>query len=125
VGSAEEPVPELNASRVDSAEEVLLHLVEIFLPLYDSQGAVFSRGTFDRVQADMTRRFGGVTAFLRAPAEGFWKDAQGAIERDDVVIIEVMTEHLDREWWASYRRAIEQELGQAEIVIRASVIDRL
>ncbi len=69
-----------------------------------------------------TQRFGGVTAFTRAPAEGVFKDS-GKEVHDDVVLIEVMAEALDREVWARYRKHLEQTFGQDEIPIRATPLD--
>ncbi len=76
------------------------------------------------VRKTLTEKFGGVTAFTRAPAEGLNKD-QGRIVHDDIVVIEAMTEELDRNWWSAYRKTLEKEFAQDEIVIRASTIERL
>lgn len=102
-----------------------MHLVEIFLPVYDNDGRPFPRADFDRVRAELAERFGGVTAFARAPAEGLWKDEEGATARDDVVIFEVMTDTLDRPWWASYREQLRQRFRQEELVVRATHAERL
>ncbi|HEU0013133.1 MAG TPA: hypothetical protein VFQ45_05590 [Longimicrobium sp.] len=102
-----------------------MHLVEIFLPLRDNQGRAFARAELDRVRAELTEQFGGVTAHLRAPASGAWTDEEGSVERDDVVIVEVMVDALDRGWWARYRRNLEQRFRQDEMVVRAIACERL
>jgi hypothetical protein len=102
-----------------------MHLVQILLPLRDNEGAAFPRAWLDAVRHDLTERFGGVTAHLRAPAAGAWKDDEGDVERDDVVIVEVMDDALDRAWWADYRARLEERFQQDEIVIRASALERL
>src|SRR5690606_21453973 len=51
-----------------------MHLVQLFLPLYDAGGRRFPRALFDAVRAELTEHFGGVTAFSRAPATGLWED---------------------------------------------------
>jgi hypothetical protein len=102
-----------------------MHLIQLLLPLYDNSNVRFSRETFDHVRQELTDRFGGVTTFLRSPGEGFWRMAENAINRDDVVIFEVMTDELDRPWWVQYRRELEQRFRQIELVIRASLIERL
>ncbi|WP_375021575.1 hypothetical protein [Agrobacterium sp. CR_3] len=61
---------------------------------------------------------------MNAPAEGLWTDGR-QVERDSIVVIEVMTDELERAWWADFRRALERQLSQAEIVIRVSQVDRL
>jgi hypothetical protein len=102
-----------------------MYLVQLLLPLYDNANVRFPRETFDHVRQELTDRFGGVTAFLRSPGEGFWRIAENAINRDDVVIFEVMAEQLDRPWWARYREDLERRFRQIELVIRASSIERL
>lgn len=102
-----------------------MHLVQLLLPLRDNDGNPFPRASLDAVRHELTERFGGVTAHLRAPAAGAWKDEDGGVARDDVVIVEVMAEDLDRGWWADYRCRLEDRFRQDEIVIRATPIERL
>jgi hypothetical protein len=102
-----------------------MHLVQLLLPLRDNEGRPFPRAMLDEVRHDLTERFGGVTAHLRAPAAGAWKDDDGDVARDDVVIVEVMAEEVDRVWWADYRRTLESRFRQDEIVIRATPMERL
>jgi hypothetical protein len=74
-----------------------VYLVEILLPLYDNDGRRFDAREFDRVQRELTERFGGVTAFRRSPAEGVWKEG-GEESRDRIVVFEVMADSLGRDW---------------------------
>jgi hypothetical protein len=101
-----------------------VHLVEILLPLNDNDGHPFAPEKFESVRETLTRAFGGLTSFTRAPAEGLNKN-KGKTERDDIIVLEIMTEHLDRKWWEAYRKTLEKEFSQDEIVIRASTIERL
>ena len=101
-----------------------MHLIQLLLPLYDNDGAALPRALFDKVREDLSGRFGGLTAFTRAPAEGHWRDA-GETRRDDIVIFEVMAPRLDRAWWGAYRRELERSFRQEEIVIRAQDIEML
>jgi len=102
-----------------------MHLVQLLLPIADNDGRPFPRSAYDRVRFELAERYGGVTAYLRAPAEGLWRESPGHVSRDDVVIYEVMTDRLERSWWSMYRHALEERFRQAELVIRASVIERL
>jgi hypothetical protein len=102
-----------------------MHVIEIFLPLYDRAGAAIERSRFETVRRELVETFGGATAFLRAPAQGFWQDERGRVERDDVVVFEAMTEDLDRAWWTSYRETLEARFAQEEVVVRAYAIERL
>ena len=104
-----------------------MHLVQILLPLYDDEGRPFGRAPFDGVRRELTERFGGATLYLRAPAEGVWRDPDGGVDRDDVVILEVMDAELDagRAWWAEYRAELERRFRQDEVVVRAVPMQRL
>jgi hypothetical protein len=97
------------------------HLVQILLPLYDNDGAAQPAAHFAAVRRELTERFGGFTAFTRAPAEGAWKEG-GEVARDDIVVVEVMAEALDETWWRDYRRGLEARFRQEAIVIRAQAI---
>ena len=103
-----------------------MHLIQLLLPVNDNDGRPYGEHTFRLINTILTRRFGGVTAFSRAPAKGAWMPEEGTrIEHDDVIIVEVMSETLDRDWWARFRRQLETDLHQKEIVIRAEEMIRL
>jgi hypothetical protein len=101
-----------------------MQLVQLLLPLEDSDGHPFPAAQFDQIAHELTERFGGVTAYARSPAEGRWK-AGADTTHDDIVVIEVMVEQLDRQWWAALRQRLEAEFRQDEIVIRAQPMERL
>jgi hypothetical protein len=102
-----------------------MHLVQLLLPLYDDEGQAFSKSMFDRVRDELTERYGGVTAHRRSPAEGLWKEEGGGVERDDVVIYEVMAETLDRDQWKLYGEELAARFRQEEMMIRAIAVERL
>jgi hypothetical protein len=90
-----------------------MHLVQLLLPLYDNTGRRVPHERFALVRDELTERFGGVTAYLRSPAEGTWKES------------DVMVDRLDRAWWARYRIQLEGRFGQRELMVRATPADRL
>ena len=102
-----------------------MFLVQLFLPLYDNEGVAFPRTLFDGVRAELAGQFGGVTAFVRSPAVGLWEDDGGDVQRDEVVLLEVMAEHVDHGWWSAYRVQLEQRFRQDEVLVRASAVERL
>ena len=102
-----------------------MHVVEIFLPLKRNDGSDQPRECFGDVRQRLIDQFGGLTAFTRAPAEGLWESAPGDVDRDSIVIFEVMDDRLDRAWWAAYREELERLFKQDEIVIRASAVERI
>lgn len=102
-----------------------MHLIQLFLPLHDNDGKAFPKAMFDAVRAELAERFGGVTAFVRAPAVGLWEDDDGSVQRDEVVLFEVMAAHVDHGWWAGYRQDLERRFRQEEVLVRASAVERL
>lgn len=100
-------------------------LVQLFLPLRDNEGVPYPRQLFDELRAELTDLHGGVTAYLHAPAAGAWEDDVGAVQRDQVVLVEVMADRLDPAWWTRYRGELEQRFGQEEILVRAFPVERL
>ena len=96
-----------------------MYLVQILLPLFDNDGHPFEAGEYVRLRSELADRFGGVTAYTRAPARGVWKDEAGETNRDDIVIFEVMTEELDREWWTAFRKQLEVRFRQDTLIVRA------
>ena len=100
-------------------------LIQLILPVYDNDGCPFARDEPARVRRELTERFGGVTAFTRSPAVGIWEDADGRTHRDDVVIVEVMAETLDRAWWKAYGEDLAKRFRQEELVARAMEFEAL
>jgi hypothetical protein len=101
-----------------------VHLIEIFLPVSDNAGRRFTDAEFARVREQLADKFGGVTFFTRAPAQGV-SDEGGRQVRDDIIVVEVMADDLDTEWWGVYRRTLEQQFRQDEVLIRASQVVKL
>ena len=101
-----------------------VHIVAILLPLYDNDGRHFGSELYARVRQDLVGRFGGLTAFTRAPAEGVWEDG-GQRSRDEIVIFEVMSDGIDRNWWQRYRGELEARFRQEAIVVRTHEIEIL
>jgi hypothetical protein len=102
-----------------------MHLVQILLPAFANDGGRIADAQFVAVRRELTARFGGVTAYLRSPASGLWVRDDGAIDRDDVVMVEVMVDPLDRHWWREYRQQLERSFRQQAIVVRAFAIEIL
>jgi hypothetical protein len=102
-----------------------VHLIEILLPLADNEGRPFPAELHAAVRDELVEHFGGVTAFTRSPAEGLWKEGGGEPDRDEIVILEVMADWLDRGWWRGYRAGLESRFRQDVIVVRAREVELL
>ncbi len=98
-----------------------MYLIQILLPTTNF-------GVSEPVLASLNRtlvvKFGGVTAYTQSPAKGKWLTG-GKEERDDIVILEVMTDEIDATWWKTLRKQLEHDLNQKEIVIRSQPMDKL
>jgi hypothetical protein len=103
------------------AEETL---VEIFIPLKRGDGTPVERVWFEALLQELSERFGGATSFARAPGEGLWNEG-GEEDRDDIAVIEVMTDELDGAYWSDLKKRLEHELQQEELLARASAMRRL
>jgi hypothetical protein len=99
-------------------------LVQILLPVYHNNGQRFPSDLYNEVRAKLTDMFGGLTAYTRAPAEGVWESGT-TLKRDDIVVVEVMVDSLDRTWWGAYRRDLKRLFRQDQIVLRAQTYEPL
>ena len=95
------------------------NLIQILLPT--NRG---DEGVFERLAEELTAKFGGVTSFIRAPAEGRWHTG-ARTEQDDIAVIEVMTDDVDHAYWADLRARLEKALAQEQIVIRRQPLELL
>jgi hypothetical protein len=93
-----------------------MKLVQIFLPLRDNRGKRFGRALFGQVRRELVGRYGGLTAYSRAPARGLWRSPRGT-QSDDIVIFEVMAPRLNVGWWRTYRRRLEQRFRQEKLLV--------
>ena len=103
----------------------MMYLVQILLPLTDNDGERLPSSLFAETRALLVERFGGLTAYSRAPAQGLWQPDEGNTTRDELVIYEVMINDLDRSWWKQYRERLELQFRQESIVVRATQIEQL
>ena len=102
-----------------------MHLVQVLLPLYDNNGQVFEPALYIAVKTTFAQKFGGVTAYVRSPAEGAWHGPSGSATHDEIVIFEVMVERLDRRWWRKTRRELTRTFRQEQLIVRAHAIETL
>jgi hypothetical protein len=94
-------------------------LVQILLPHPSGEHGESREEDFARTRAELVERYDGVTAYLRSPGQGAWMGTDGRVDRDEVVMIEVVTELFDRAWWRAYARTLAGRFQQEAIHIRA------
>jgi hypothetical protein len=116
----------LRRSHSPVTPEKPIHLVQLLIPLYDNERRPFPPTHYSQLRDELTREFGGLTAYTRAPAQGTWSAEDGEpAQRDDIVVYEVMVATLDRAWWADYRRTLEQRFEQDQLVVRSQLVEML
>jgi hypothetical protein len=96
-----------------------MNVVEVFLPLDTGRGEPLPPETIEGLVAGLSDRFGGATAYTREPAEGLWKRAT-TIERDRIIVVEVMVDEVDEQWWSAYRERLEREFAQDRVLVRVT-----
>lgn len=101
-----------------------MYLVELFLPLTYPNGDRVPEAIFELVEAELTETFGGVTEYARGSARGLWKKNQRT-QADSLVVLEIMTKHLDKDWWKEFRHRTQSLFHQDELLVRAAASDRL
>jgi|SRR6187549_1411498 len=95
-----------------------MHLIQILLPLGKLSRTPAEGDEFARTRKELTEEFDGVTAYLRAPAQGSWVAPDGATEHDEMVMVEVLTETYDRAWWRAYAATLAERFREEAIHIR-------
>ena len=100
-------------------------LVQVILPIYDNAGRPLPSELTKQVRRELTEKFGGLTAYTRAPAEGLWNDEAGVQTRDDIIVYEVMTDVVDAAWWKRFRERLELQFEQREVLVRAHAVTKL
>ncbi len=102
-----------------------MHLIQIFLPLADNAGRALPASVHRTTQKELTDKFGGLTVYNRAPAKGVWEKDEAHRSVDDMLVVEVMVEELDKPWWDRQRKVLERRFKQESILIRAMPIQKL
>jgi hypothetical protein len=79
---------------------------------------------FNEVRRELVERFGGITAYTRAPVDGLWQASEQLV-RNDLIIYEVMVESVEGDWWRDYRVRLENPFEQSSLVVRAHQVQFL
>ena len=99
-------------------------LVQILLPVFDNKDSRIPQSQLRRVSDELLEKFGGVTAYTRAPAKGFWQD-KGRVAKDEVIIVETMAPRRYLVWWRQYQKELEKRFRQEKIIIRVQRIEEV
>ena len=67
---------------------------------------------------ELVERFGGITAYTRAPVPGLSAKSQQVV-RDDLAIYRIVVDALDEHWWCAFGRSLKRFFQQQSVVVRA------
>lgn len=99
-------------------------LIQLLVPASEGTGRE-GPTPLAETRRELAERFKGVTAYVRSPAKGLWTAPDGRTEADDVVMIEVVTDTFDRDWWRAYAALLERRFRQEEVHLRALPVEML
>ena len=97
-------------------------LIQLLLPTTGAGGSSANRLLAD-TRRELAEKFTGVTAYVRSPAMGLWTAPDGHTEADDVVMVEVVTQTFDRQWWRTYAAVLAERFSQDTIHVRALPVE--
>jgi hypothetical protein len=95
------------------------YLIQILLPRTGANNEPIDDSLFAETRRELVDEFGGITAYTRAPAQGAWTSPEGRVEQDDVVMVEVVAEAFDRQWWRAFAATLEIRFAQESLHVRA------
>jgi hypothetical protein len=97
-------------------------LIQFLLPARRADDASAHRERLKRTHDELVERFGGLTAYLQAPAAGVWTSPDGRREEESVVMIEVLAPVFDTPWWRDYVKVLEKRFDQESIHVRSTEV---
>ena len=102
-------------------------MIQLLLPTTFLKGAVSqdASAALADTRRELAETFDGLTAYLRSPAKGIWTAPDGHTEQDDVVMVEIVTDHFDREWWRAYSIVLSKRFVQDVMHVRAMAVELL
>jgi hypothetical protein len=95
-----------------------MYLIQILLPLTDENKVPFPDEYYATLAETLTKKFGGVTAYMPSPATGLWKEDQNTTVKDQIAVLEVMAEQLDVSEWKKIKDDLARKFRQEEILMR-------
>jgi hypothetical protein len=94
-------------------------LIQLLLPTTLVPGPNRNNEALARTHEELIAQFSGLTTYTRSPALGFWTAPDGRGQEDTVIMVEVVTDHFDRQWWRAYVAALRERFAQEAIHVRA------
>lgn len=93
-------------------------MVQLFLPYFDPDGRQFPRSYYNGLKQQLVEKFGGISMYEQAPITGLWKENEQAVQRDRLMIFEVMATTIDVDYWRALKEKLQKKFRQQEVLIR-------
>ena len=105
--------------------EPVTQRIEILLPVYDNEGIALPTIEFAWVREILANAFGGVTFFPPPASRRIVEAGRRKSKRDQIVVIAVLVENMDRSWWERFRGDLERRFRQKVVVVTATTVEVL
>lgn len=102
-----------------------MYLIQLLLPASSNEPCDAAGDPVAETRRELVEAFGGLTAYLRTPAQGVWTSPAGGREHDDMVMVEVVAPRFDRAWWREYTGRLARRFAQEAIHVRALQVEVL
>lgn len=101
-----------------------MHLVEVFLPTGYPNGDLIPQSIFDLIEGELREKFDGVVVYARKSARTLSRSHARQME-ESLLVIEIVTDDLDKEWWKEFRHRTQALFHHDDLLIRATITERL
>ena len=78
-----------------------MYLIQMLLPRVQAGGEPVDDALYGQTRTELVEQFQGATAYLRSPALGAWTAPDGRVEGDEMLMVEVLADTFDRDWWVA------------------------
>jgi inorganic pyrophosphatase len=109
----------ISDSRTERPQTIM---IQLFLPVKDQNGKPFAKSLYRNLNVQLLKKFGGLTVYARSVATGFWENDNGNKVKEEVLIYEVMTAHVEEKYWKKLKSSLQEKFSQQEIMIISSQI---
>lgn len=94
-------------------------LIQLLLPTAVGAARRDATALLADTRRELADEFKGITAYVRSPAKGLWTSPDGRTEADDVVMMEIVAQTFNRQWWRHYAARLAARFDQETIHVRA------
>lgn len=102
-----------------------MYQIQLLLSLYNNEGKAFPSSHYEKVKLFFNDKFGGITMYTRTSVVGLWKESPHSTVKDELIIYEILSDQLEKDFWQHYKSDLQSLFQQEEMVIKACEINLL